>query len=1099
MTPTLRSARLATVLLVALTGLAVDATSAFAADKEERRALTLDEASQSEKVSAEMKALADAKRAEAIEKLRSLLAATEDGDRKAEMMLRLADLYYEQGKSDYSVEMEKFLLDYDNCFNDPKRSDTCDQTVVESAYHERSYGWYGKSVKLYESVLKGYPRYAKADQATFYLGMTYQDLKRNDEGLEAFKRLVKLYPESQYVPDSYIFIGEYYFNKNEAFPALRAYQQATKFTEHSRYAYALYKLAWSYYNVDEFQNGIDSMKRVVAYSMEKAAAGAQSNQAIKLEEEALKDLVLFFADADQFDEAEEYFAKLGRKDLFRKMLISLAGKSVDQGKFPQAVTTYRRLIQDSPNDGKNPSFQYNIIDCYKKMGDKPGVIQELRRLRDDYGKSSAWAKANAGKPEEVKEAMDLIERGMRTTATEFNREAREFQKAKHPRAADFFAAAVDAYNVYLQDFNEDTRSYDIHWDFGELLWDLKRFDESYVQYMKVVSLDAKGGHSREASESAIFASEEMMKRNGTDLSGKPLEKGLDYKALQPKPLSEWELKFIDACKKYADLYPGDSGNIEVLSFKSAFLLYYRYHFAEASAQFRSVITKWPNSKNAEFSAELILDVLEKREEWIPLRDTAKAFFQTKDLGTEAFRKQMHDVYRNSSLKVILLEFEKNQDFSKTADDLFAYYKEFPEDPEIATILNDTAVYYFKSDRLEDTMKVRHILVEDPAFGAKTPYYFEQVALLGFDYERLADFDKSSFYYDKLVELYAAEKDKTVKARDAEKDATKKAELTAKIEKMEKDASAALYSSALFRGGSGDWQGAVERYKRFLTLFPTDARGLDIKLEIANTYEEQKQHELASAAFSDFYKTAPKETGIDYLFYARLHAARALVEMNKKTEATAIWTESADLYRKLKKAGQAPGAWSSYVAEMMYRLIEPEKARFMAQEIQPPTKVAPAGTPSEAAIKKEDKAIKDALQAKVKFMGEMEKRYLEVLDTGAGDWGMASLVALGGVYENMGTSLTQSRCPFYLNEGACEFYKMGLEDAAFPQSQKAVDVYLAALEKAYELNLYNENTALATRRLGDLRPAEFPGLKEVLPKPGFASEKTRAFGLEPSRD
>jgi hypothetical protein len=133
------------------------------------------------------------------------------------------------------------------------------------------------------------------------------------------------------------------------------------------------------------------------------------------------------------------------------------------------------------------------------------------------------------------------------------------------------------------------------------------------------------------------------------------------------------------------------------------------------------------------------------------------------------------------------------------------------------------------------------------------------------------------------------------------------------------------------------------------------------------------------------------------------------------------------------------------------------------------------------------------------MGEMEKRYLEVLDTGAGDWGMASLVALGGVYENMGTSLTQSRCPFYLNEGSCEFYKMGLEDAAFPQSQKAVDVYLSALEKAYELNLYNENTALATRRLGDLRPAEFPGLKEVLPKPGFASEKTRTFGLEPSRD
>jgi hypothetical protein len=106
--------------------------------------------------------------------------------------------------------------------------------------------------------------------------------------------------------------------------------------------------------------------------------------------------------------------------------------------------------------------------------------------------------------------------------------------------------------------------------------------------------------------------------------------------------------------------------------------------------------------------------------------------------------------------------------------------------------------------------------------------------------------------------------------------------------------------------------------------------------------------------------------------------------------------------------------------------------------------------------------------------------------------------LGATYENLGNTLTESRCPAYLTDGECYFYKLGLEDAAYPQTVKAADVYFAGLQKAYELNLYNDNTALATRRLGELLPDQYPGLMETLPKPGYSSDKTKAFELEPTR-
>ena len=96
----------------------------------------------------------------------------------------------------------------------------------------------------------------------------------------------------------------------------------------------------------------------------------ESKNVSHLQEEALKDLVRFFADAGEMDEAEAYFNKLGREELVMKMLKRLAGMYFDQGKFDQSVKTYRRLISKDPNSKSAPGYQNEIINCMKRMGKK---------------------------------------------------------------------------------------------------------------------------------------------------------------------------------------------------------------------------------------------------------------------------------------------------------------------------------------------------------------------------------------------------------------------------------------------------------------------------------------------------------------------------------------------------------------------------------------------------------------------------------------------------------------------------------------------------------------------------------------------------------
>lgn len=1053
---------------------------AFAADEEERRALSLDEVTTEEKYNAEMARLAEEKRLESINRLRALLADAPEGDRKAEMLLRLASLFSEQGKSKFQAEMDAFFKQQDECYQVSETGEDCAR--MEPALKD-SRGWYEKAIKLYQSIIRSYPRYARADEATFYLGMSQQDIREPDQAVDAFKTLVKLYPTSAFVPQSYILIGEYYFERNEAFPALTAYRKAATYKDEPQYAYAMYKLAWCYYNVEEYSKAIDTMKAVVAHSME-AAEG--ESQAIRLEEEALKDLVRFFADAGEMEEAYDYFTKLGKKNLIRAMLKRLAGLYFEQGKFDQSVETYRRLIMENPQHPENPNYQEDIIEAYRKIGAKDRVLDEIRRLKSDYGRSSAWWRANASDPDAQSEADATIEKALRKTATEFNKEARDLKKAKHPRAQAMFETAIDAYYVYFEDYDDHANAYNVHYDFGELLYDQKRYQEAYDQYMKVVSMDPKGQHSRFCAESAIFAAEEMVKKEGGGEIKMRQEKVT--KDQQPIPLTEWEQRLIGACKQYADLYEGDK-KVEVATYKSAFLLYSRFHFADAADQFRSVISRWPDSQNAEFSANLILDALNIKEEWVSLRDTAKTFYEQEGLGNSKFKKEMYEIWSSAAFTVIEEDFKKNEDYAKTADDYVAFYGQFPDFEKVDFALNNAAAYYYKADRVADSMKIRHILIDNEQFGPKTKFYYRQIAALGYDYERLADFEQAAFYYDKLFSLYPEERE----ALDDDKKAEDKEQ---KLADMDAQAADALYSSAVFRNALGDWEGAIARYRDFLENFPEDDRAVDVQLTIGKIYEDHEDHAAAAEQFASFYDDNP-DASPDFTFFARLHEGRALRAMGKEDDARKVFARGVDQYEKLKKAGAEPGAYTEFVAEMLFRLAEPKTEDW--KEVRITSKYRAGESPSRSKIKAEDKHMKAALSKKTGGLVELEKTYGEILQTGAGEWGLASIIALGRVYENMGETLTTGPCPFYLTDDQCEIYQMTLEDKAYIQEEKAVEAYKLALDKSYELNLYNDNTAYATRRLGELRPDDYPGLQEIIPQPGLTADKVRSFELETSLD
>lgn len=1012
---------------------------AYAADESDRRTVRLDQYSQTSESEEAAKA-AQAARLESITRLKQLIETTNPtGETRAEMLLRLADLYFEEGRYLYLIEMGDFDKRQEACFNAPNPPG-CDVSAIK-ADNTESAKWQEKSIKIYDQIIKNYPQYSRADDALFYYGQALNDLGRNEEAKNKFVDLVRTYPQSSHVADSYVLIGEYYFENNKAFEALQAYQRATAFKESDKYAFALYKLAWCYYNVSEYDKAIDTMKQVVRFT----SSTNTGQSKIQLQDEALKDLVRFFADAGQLDEAIEFFNSLGKKELIRDVIKKLAGTYMEQGKFEQAISTYKRLISEDPQGPYAPEYQNEIIAAWTKIGNKQETVNAINTLITNYGKNSAWSKANASNQEAVKNANEYIEKNLRTIALNYLQEAKKLKAGAS--ATQAYTLAEQAFRTYIDQFPDSKYIYDMRYSFAELLYTVKKYDEAYEQYMAVVKIDPKGQQSRFCARSAIFAAEEMIKKEGKPAgSGGPGQKKTD-----PIPLSAWETKLLAALDQFIQLFPEDT-ETPTATYRAGYLYYDHNMFKEMSDRFNIIIAKQPGSKKAMEAASLTLDSFTLTEDWTNLRTVAKKYYDQQGLGDADFKKEVYGIYENASLKLVELDFAKTQDKGKAAASYWAFYQEFPQSKNADLALNNASVYYRDLGNITESMKVRLELIGK---FPQSKYYKDQIAALGADYESIGDFASSADWYEKLFAL----------------------------DNKHSDAASAIFSAAYFRKSLGQWEQSIKNYQQYIATFPDKPNLNGIRIEIAKIYSEHQKWSESSRIYLEFFTKPPANATVAEIMYCRLQYGLMADKIGQTAKVTQHWRDSLAWYdttiANAKKAGTTVEGGVEEAAQMMFILSEAQFQSFMAMKIDGPGD-------KKMRQKDADALLTRQLKDKLKALSELEATYVKIVETGAGEWGLASLTRLGQAYENMSESFLQSWIPSYLTEDQKEMYTMALQDRAYPQVDRAIAAYSQALSKGYELSLYNDNTAFATRRLGELRPNEFPGLYETIPSTRFSS-------------
>jgi|GEM_PF-1179493 len=1056
-----------------------------------------------EQLSAALLEAAHQNRLEYIKEIEETLASEGLPDEsKAGLLFRVAEQYFQEGKYYFFKEMEAYNKEYDECFN----TKGCNVDKMKED-HTESRSWQKKAIDNYNKVLRDFPRYSRADEVLFYLGSALQEIKKPKKALKQFERLTKEYSRSQYLPQAYVNIGEYYFDNNSAMKALAAYKKASEFQTAKTYGYAMYKLAWCYYNVQRYEQAISIMKRVVTFSEQQNAAAGGGTKTLTLKEEALKDMVRFYADADDMDGAIAYFNQLGRPELILLMLKRLGATYIEQGKFEQAVAAYRLLISKEPMSQKAPDYQYKIVQAYEKMNQKTETLQEIQKLRSTYGKDSAWGRENAANTDDIKRANRHVEEALRTAATSYHKESRKLTDPNE--AINVSKQAEQAYRLYIQDYPSETYSYDIRYNFGELLFDLgdyykknsskdsggtlqeKYYVDAFNQYSRVIEEQPKGKYAKNCANSNITLAYNMFEieeKKGI------IKKRKNAQDLEVIDLAPWEEKYLKAMENYAEVYPKSKETINYL-YEAGNTLFDKNRLDEAAERFRKVIAIKPTSTQAGKAAKDIVNALafradamfttekyaEALKNYVALRDASKDFYDQKGLGKgdKKLKTYLYQNFEKSSAKVIESTFKGSDQGEKAkfaaATSYRQYVDDFPKSKIATDVLNLSAIYFFQSKNVAKSMEARQKMVDS---YPESHFYLEHMAKLGYNYETIANFGAAADWYERLFKEAPT---KPIKLDDKTKQKKKQAE----IDNFVKEG---LYRAAYFRKKMGQWEQSIANKKQYIETYPEEALAVTLPLDIANVYYDNGKLAKAANAFEKYYQKPHDDATDENKFYARLKHAEILGKQRKTTAQKKFWKyaiEAFDKYKEKmeKEKKELSPVVRTYIAEIMYHMAEAERNKYLKMKIP-----GPKGYASPQYIQR---VLNKQIKGKIEKLREVEATYVKIVLIQGGKWSLEALVEIGKAYDNYAETIVNSYVPEFLDE---EIYKMKLEDQSFSFKQKGITFYDRAIELAFENSIYTKATEYAMKRLGEFDPERYSKREEDILSPIYLSQDQRTRTL-----
>ena len=989
-------------------------------------------------------------RTKSIKQMEELLAANPYYKNKAEIYFRLAESYWEEnhyqylkGRKTWMDQMDKF---YEGTLTEKPEEPTTDYSV---------------SLEYYRKVLREYPDYVRIDEVLYFLGRgalevgkSAKDRQLQREGIKHFDKLTQNFPKSRLIPQALLHQGEYYFENRSLYFAKSKYETIiNKYPTAGMYNYALYKLAWVYYNLSEFEKSIGTFHKVI-----EAIKNESSEQAkISFREQALNDLVLVYTEVeDGWKLALEYFTKEIGKDGAYVKIHRMGELYVGQGKMDDAIAVYYHLIETFPLSRRITEYYQVIFDLVQKATEWSETERVVLEMMDYFKKESRWMIAMKEDQEAIDLAWGMVEEAIFFVANFYHVEGDKLEKKKRSKQAEpMYGKAAEYYKHYIDRYPNSPRSYEVNFWYAEILYfNLSDYKNAAEQYKQVVKKDTKGKFVEDAALGVIYCMEALMVEEGLrkrTTGGKQIQvKKIsaddmreEAKEIKRTDLHPLEGDFIKAADKYTELllkaredpafrkkYPKKGEMIPNIMYIAAETFYKHGMFEEAVLRFQNIFKYDPKHRFAAIAATLIMDSYFRVGNWDMVEEWARRLIDTRNFLFKT-KKDLQLIVATAMTRHAK-DLETEGKTTASLEQLSKLRKEFRNNKEIMAYTTYTMAYlYAKQKRLKKAIENYENLIRKypkSEKAAEAQYVIAQI------YEAQTQFRKAG-------EAFMAMR----KFKDSP------------------GTPDAIINAATLYEALKDYDGAIAALKEFRKLYPKDARTASATLKVGRLQQTKGDLTSAFKTFSSVARKYSKKTSV-YL-EATARAAEVLFEKDKHGNRKTIERLCQAVLKRFSKYGKDGIKQPSriFAAQAAFYVAEFAYHDFMNFKLDTRT------------FYRLDKSLED----KAKKHQAAEALFIKILDYRSRTWAAAAYYKIGLLYYEFAETLYAVPMPAGLEEWEEDEYKVALEDFAAPVEEKARANFKQAILMAHKMGVYSEWSKKSGIMAAKVTPNDFPIAEEPL--------------------
>ena len=629
------------------------------------------EGAQQERFDREVDQVALSAQEQSINKLATLLKKYSGKSQEVALLSKLGELQQQKASILFRVANGK----------SKGKKDAVDLNAYHLALHQ--------TIATLDTLLKKYPHNQDAAKAYFLRGKSYEDLENKPAAAKDYDYLVKHFPDSERAPSAYMSLAEFATDDGNHALAISYLQELENRPNDPRYPFALYKLAWAFYNLKNIPRALSYAERQIHYYDDKLDKSGQKDKAKDdaayvssddaLRESTLLDVPVFYFEGLEegnskfaLDGALDYFRGLDKGPALGRILIRFA-KLLRSHDMQKDLLSWKNQVLDQEWE-RNESLDVLVL-TYEFLQNKRNYPEMIHSAQDLIGLYKKMGREKLAKNEAFGKSQKMI----LDTATTLQALIIKNKNSKEARPLSNTLASL--YSSFMQVVPEtDPRIPQIHYNLAETLFTIQDYDGATEHYRWIVERMATipavvAPIVADSPIKAIASRYETLRAKGfipTEIIAKAMPPETETGPKLDAMLETW-IAWIDSAAPKAKNETGwDNFN-----FEGNRAIYAAGDTRRSVTRLEAFALLKPTSSYAIPSASLVLDTYVVANNWDAVLTKTTQYQKLGYWSGTEFGKRLYQLAADSLYKKIEGKYAL-KDYKNTIQDAESFMRDYPD-------------------------------------------------------------------------------------------------------------------------------------------------------------------------------------------------------------------------------------------------------------------------------------------------------------------------------------------------------------------------------------------------------------------------------------